>query len=113
MDLHEEIHKEIKAILREVKSFKIDIMIAKHHNKLAIKVTHPDFNKYVAFPKWEETQRLLNKQIAEEERLWYRWNREPLYFKDGAAQVWLKGPGHKEIRKFEELRKRKLEELGF
>ena len=112
MDLREEIRKEIKAILREVKSFKIDVMIAKRHNKLAMKVTDPNYHKYV-FPKWEETERLLKKQIAEEERLWYRWNREPLYFKDGAAQVWLKGPGHKEIRKFEELRKRKLEELGF
>ena len=111
MDLREEIRKEIKAILSEVKSFKIDIMIAKRHNKLAMKVTDPNYHKYV-FPKWEETERLRNEQLAEEKRLWYRMNREPLYFRDGPGQVWLKGPGNLEIRKIEDLRKRKFEELA-
>jgi hypothetical protein len=104
MDLRGEIHKEINAILREVKSFKIDIMIAKRHNKLAIKVHDPVFVR--------ETERLRNKQLAEEKRLWSRMNKEPLYFKDGPGQVWLKGPGMKEIRKIEELRKRKFEDLA-
>ena len=112
MDLREEIRKEIKAILSEVKSFTIDIMIAKHHNKLAIKVHDPVFVRYVAVPKWEETERLRNEQLLEEKRLWSRMNKEPLYFRDGPKQVWLKGPGHLEIRKIEEHRKRKFEELA-
>lgn len=110
MDLREEIRKEIKAILREVKSFKIDIMIAKHHNKLAIKVHDPVFEQCIDIMKWEETERFRNEQLLKKEKLWSRMNRQPLYYRDGPKQVWLKGPGHKGLCKIEKLRKRKLED---
>ena len=53
-----------------------------------------------------ETARLHEQQLLEEKHLWDRMNREPLYYRDGPGQVWLKGPGHKELCKIEKNREK-------
>ena len=53
-----------------------------------------------------ETVRLRRKQLHEEEQLWYRMNRQALYFADGPGQVWLEGPGRLEIGKIEKNREK-------